>query len=415
MEYISFTNVSKFFETGNQQRDIVTDCSFSLPTIGLVSLLGKSGCGKTTILNIIAGLENVNKGRVTIGNTEISSMNERRKTDFRRENISYVFQNCNLIDDMTVYENIDMYLSIKGKHKPKSEIEKKLKEFNLSNAITQKTITLSGGEKQRVSLICALLADSKIILLDEPTGALDEASSALVMKDIVAISKNVLVIMVSHNRVLIESFSDIILELKDQKVSTIRRIESARPIIKREIKAAGSSFKLKLLHRFLKLSVPSNVITMLVTSFAFLCLLTGFSFFTSSEGIVNQSLFSRPDAFVIRCEKQELRQESGALIMLTKTFRPDIEDAHELTGNHGNIAIEYSLGGILNQTQTFLYKGKKTTEVLFKPCSIVEMAVNEVVINNKMAELIRFENSDLSLGFEILSTDRKSTRLNSSH
>ena len=364
----------------------------------MVSILGKSGTGKTTILNIIAGLESIDSGEFTVDNEVVGRFSNEKLTAFRRRNIAYVFQNYNLVDELTVLQNIKIFLAIKGCKISIRDIERKLDEFGMRTITHQKAITLSGGEKQRTSLISAVLSDCPVLLLDEPTGSLDSTNSRILMEDIKRIAESKLVIMVSHNPELISEFSDVTMELianslrvvKDESTTEIKQISD-------NSRGKRSGFVRLFLSRISLTNRKSNVVTVAVSSFAFACLILGSLFFVSIESIVERCLLDRPDANIVKIEKTEETLAHGSVIQMTKSKRPRLEEINNTAGLFDVTDVDYSLGGLLEEVQTFKYNGVESEAVLFKPYHSPTAGVNTVVINQKMADLIEYKSGKLEL------------------
>lgn len=191
--------------------------SLSFGDTGFVSILGHSGCGKTTLLNIIGGLDHYTSGDLLIDNKSTKSFSDRDWDAYRNVRIGFVFQSYNLISHQTILSNVETPLILNGAKKAerKEKALAALKAVGLEAEAKKKPNQLSGGQMQRVAIARALVNDPKIILADEPTGALDSNTSVQVMDILKEVSKEKLIIMVTHNRELAERYSDRIIEMKD--------------------------------------------------------------------------------------------------------------------------------------------------------------------------------------------------------
>ena len=216
---IRVEKVSKYFNKHKKNKiTAINNTSLELTGSGLIALFGPSGCGKTTMLNAIGGLDKINKGKIFIDNKKITKRRSYKIDQIRNENIGYIFQDYKLINNKTVYENLEIVLTmigIKDKKEKEFRIKEILKAVDLERYINRPCSMLSGGQKQRVGIARALIKDPKIILADEPTGNLDSRNSLEVMKIIHKISKNKLVILVTHEQDLARFFADRIIEIKD--------------------------------------------------------------------------------------------------------------------------------------------------------------------------------------------------------
>lgn len=183
----------------------------------LVSILGPSGCGKTTLLNIIGGLDKYTSGDLVINGTSTKDYNDRDWDTYRNHSVGFVFQTYNLIPHQTVLKNVELALTLSGvsKSERKERAIKALEEVGLKDKINKKPNQLSGGQMQRVAIARALVNNPEIILADEPTGALDTETSVQVMDILKNVSKDRLVIMVTHNPELAEKYSTRIVRLSD--------------------------------------------------------------------------------------------------------------------------------------------------------------------------------------------------------
>lgn len=211
---IKITNLSKTYFTDNDKVEVLKDVSISLPEMGFISLLGKSGSGKSTFLNILGGIDSYDKGSIIFDDIEYNQINSTDYDKLRAEMISFVFQEENLIQDFTILEN----LLFVQQDKSVEVIKKKLKEFDLVDKIDKFPYELSGGEKQRIAIIRSLLKKSRILLVDEPTGNLDEESSSMVLKTLHEVSKQKLVVMITHDKEYAEKYSDKIYEIVNKQI-----------------------------------------------------------------------------------------------------------------------------------------------------------------------------------------------------
>ncbi|MGI6176902.1 MAG: ATP-binding cassette domain-containing protein [Eubacterium sp.] len=223
---IELKNVKKYFNRrkSNEIRAI-DDTTLVFPDKGLVTLLGESGCGKTTLLNAIGGLDKVDSGEITVEGNRMTRRSSGARDSIRNRYIGYIFQNFNLIEDETVYNNVALVLRMIG-FRDKRAIERRvmyiLDRVGIARYRSRPVKMLSGGERQRVGIARALVKNPKVIIADEPTGNLDSANTIEVMNIIKAISREKLVILVTHERNIAEFYSDRIIEIVDGKVTADR-------------------------------------------------------------------------------------------------------------------------------------------------------------------------------------------------
>ena len=220
---IKINNLSKTFNDGKKKKTILENLNLSIKTGQSIAITGRSGCGKTTLLNIIGGLLDFDYGDLFINNININSLSLNQIADYRKNYFGFITQNFNLLDDRNVFENVALplyYSSIK-----KSDIQKRvntiLSTLDISHLAQKNIKNLSGGEKQRVAIARALVKKSKIILADEPTGSLDEKTELDIL-NIFSKLKNsgITLIIVTHNK-KVANHCDLIYELKNKSLISI--------------------------------------------------------------------------------------------------------------------------------------------------------------------------------------------------
>lgn len=219
---VKLEKVNKYFNRRKKNEiHIINNTSIEFEDKGLVALLGTSGSGKTTLLNAIGGLDKVNKGKIYINGKKITKRRTYTVDKIRNLNIGYIFQDYKLIDNLSVYENVAMALRMIG-IKDKKEVEKRvnyvLESVNMYRYRNRPAKMLSGGERQRVSIARAIVKNPNIVIADEPTGNLDSKNSLEIMNIIKAISKDKLVILVTHEVELAKFYASRIVEIQDGKI-----------------------------------------------------------------------------------------------------------------------------------------------------------------------------------------------------
>ncbi len=217
---ISVKNISKKFGRGTNLLSALDDVSFNVEDGEFVVILGQSGSGKSTILNLIGCIDSPTSGTILVDGVDVTKMSAKQLCEYRNKNIGFVFQSFYLEPAYSVTDNILLPLTIAGAKRQIKDAKAKelLEKLNLTDKANAKTSTLSGGQKQRVAIARALVNDPKIILADEPTGNLDSASGAEVIEILKEICKSgKTVVMVTHNEEQ-ASVADHIIRLKDGKV-----------------------------------------------------------------------------------------------------------------------------------------------------------------------------------------------------
>ncbi len=217
---LEIKNVTKVYQVGDLRQVALDDVSVKFRKNEFASILGPSGSGKTTLLNIIGGLDKYTSGDLTINNISTKKYKDSDWDSYRNHRIGFVFQSYNLISHQTVLKNVSLAMTISGVSK-KESIEKArqaLIDVGLEEHMYKRPNQLSGGQMQRVAIARALVNDPDIVLADEPTGALDSETSTQIMEILKEIAKDKLVIMVTHNPEIAETYSNRIIKLKDGKI-----------------------------------------------------------------------------------------------------------------------------------------------------------------------------------------------------
>lgn len=267
---LKLENITKIYEGKNFKQIALNDVTLAFRNNEFVSILGPSGSGKTTLLNIIGGLDKYTYGNLIIDGVSTKKYKERDWNNYRSKKVGFIFQSYNLINHQTVLSNVLLSLNIAGKPKKESiKLAKKvLKDVGLENYIKKKPKELSGGQMQRVAIARALVTNPDIILCDEPTGALDSQTSIQIMELLKKISKEKLVIMVTHNVTLANKYSDRVIALNDGVITYDTSPYEVENYSLKKIKN-----KRKTMNKFTSLSLSfNNLLTKksrtLLTSFA---------------------------------------------------------------------------------------------------------------------------------------------------
>ncbi len=219
---IRTNNLQKIFRTEEVETTALNNVSIEINEGEFVSIMGPSGCGKSTLMNILGLLDNPSGGEYFFLNTEVSKFTERQRALMRKENIGFVFQSFNLIDELTIYENVELpllYLKTSPSER-KKKVETVLERMNIMHRRNHFPQQLSGGQQQRVAVARALVANPKIILADEPTGNLDSSHGDEVMKMLIDLNENgTTVVMVTHSPTYAE-YGNRVIHLFDGQVVT---------------------------------------------------------------------------------------------------------------------------------------------------------------------------------------------------
>ena len=216
---LEIKNLSKIYKT-KKGADVkaLDDVSLRFPEKGMVFLLGKSGSGKSTLLNVCGGLDAPTSGEIIVKGRSSKNFSQSDFDSYRNTFVGFIFQEYNILNEFSVEDNIALALELQGKPKDKKAVAELLEQVDLKGYAKRKPNTLSGGQKQRIAIARALVKAPEIIMADEPTGALDSNTGRQVFETLKKLSKDKLVLVVSHDREFAEQYGDRIIELKDGKI-----------------------------------------------------------------------------------------------------------------------------------------------------------------------------------------------------
>ncbi len=216
MSVVEFKNVSRVYQSGDHELKALDDVSLSLDEGKFVVILGPSGAGKSTLLNLLGGLDSPTSGKIYVEGKDISSLSNDELAEYRAEKVGFVFQFYNLVPTLTVHENVTL---VKEISKNALSATKMIEEVGLSNHLKNFPSELSGGEQQRVSIARALAKNPKILLCDEPTGALDSETGVLILKLLLKMAREYgkTIVIVTHNQ-NIAKMADVVIHVKNGRI-----------------------------------------------------------------------------------------------------------------------------------------------------------------------------------------------------
>lgn len=296
---LQLKDIVKKYNTGGTEVEVLKKVNISFRESEFVSILGASGSGKTTLLNIIGGLDNYTSGDMLLMGRSTKEFTDRDWDSYRNGTIGFVFQSYNLIGHLSVIENVKLALSISGESNKENDIKAKkvLEDVGLGEHLHKKPNQLSGGQMQRVAIARALVTNPKVILADEPTGALDSKTSVQIMELIKEISKEKLVIMVTHNPELARKYSDRIVSVKDGEI-----IEDTKPYIEQE---GNNGYELKKTAMAFSSAIKSSFKNLLTKKFRSLMTVVASSIGIISIGLV-LAISSGMDKYIQTMQNENL-------------------------------------------------------------------------------------------------------------
>ena len=228
MGYVEFRDVSKIYDSGDVKVEALKDASFTVEKGEICIIFGQSGAGKTTLLNILGGMDRLTKGQILLDGNDISSYSKKQLATYRRRDIGFVFQFYNLIPNLTALENVEIASQLSKNPMDPAEV---LGKVGLSERTNNFPAQLSGGEQQRVSIARALAKNPKLLLCDEPTGALDYETGKQILQILQDCSRErgMTVIIITHNSAL-TAMADRVIRVKSGSISSVMMNENVVPI-----------------------------------------------------------------------------------------------------------------------------------------------------------------------------------------
>ena len=221
MELLKIEHIEKYYGSKSSLTKAIDDISLTVNEGEFTAIMGASGSGKTTLLNVISTIDRVTAGKITLENTDITALKGKELNKFRRDKLGFIFQDFNLLDTLTAYENIALALTIKKE--PADKIEQRINEvasqLEITDVLKKYPYQMSGGQKQRVASARAIVTSPRLVLADEPTGALDSKSSKLLLErfNYLNTEQNATILMVTHDS-FTASYASRVIFIKDGKV-----------------------------------------------------------------------------------------------------------------------------------------------------------------------------------------------------
>lgn len=407
-------NIVKNYELGGNVISALSGVDLSFRKSEFVSILGPSGCGKTTLLNIIGGLDKYTSGDLIINNKSTKSFTDHDWDTYRNHSIGFIFQNYNLIPHQTVLSNVELALTLSGvsKAERRKRAVEALEKVGLKDQINKKPNQMSGGQMQRVAIARALVNDPDILLADEPTGALDSVTSVQIMDILKEISKDKLIIMVTHNPELAETYSNRIIKLLDGKIvddSSPYKVEEEKFDDKKTTKKKSASMSF-----FTALSLSfNNLLTKkgrtFMTGFAGSIGIIGIALILSvSTGVktyIDRVQRDTLSSYPITIQKENIDM-SGLIASLMSAEKTQEENSHDLDKVYVN-SIMYHLVNSLNEMETKMnnikdFKKFIETNEIFKKYAVALKYSYQLDLNiyteNKNGEIIKSDATKLFEG-----------------
>lgn len=410
---LELKNISKTYFNSKRKVEAIKNVNLTLEEKGFILISGESGSGKSTLLGLIAGIIEPSAGEIKYKNKVLQTKKD--ILDYRVHNIGFIFQEYNLIEDLSIKENFLLVQSIKNLGKDESDVTSILNKVNLQDVENALPSELSGGQRQRVAIARALFSESNIILADEPTGALDEKNAKEILNILKDISKNKLVIVVSHNLSLTEPYADRVIKLsrgeivKDDTRTQSTYVNNDIEVVESKARGIDLKYALKIGLKYFRFKTFKLYLSIciLIISFVLLFIVTGVMFFNENEaystGIKNENI-----GYLV-IDKYEYQNNTYTKEFFTSTEVSIVESGFNhvqpiLFGDYLNTSI----GNSLND-KTFIAEGiAEISEEKAKTYGFNLIGEfpkeNEVVITNEVANLLsisvdNFESASIVIDY----------------
>lgn len=382
---IEVKNAYLTYINGKKKIDVLKNINISFPSKGLFFIYGKSGSGKSSLLSLLEGINKPSKGNVYFNNQDIYKM-DKKDISIYYQNIGILFQNSNLLEELSIKDNLNLI------SRNNERIDEFLKEYKMEESVNEKVYNLSGGEKQRLSLIRAIINDPKIVFADEPTGALDEENSNFIFDELYKLSKNILVIVVTHNEKYFDKYDSKKILIDNGKIENLNFID------KKDKK--DSKFAPKFLNNFYLIkmtlleSKKTSVLIILSFIFTLISLLFTLTFKNSFNAYKNQIYDEFYVNNVFNASSITNRNVNNSLIKIVKK-----EVVNEIKLNEIMILnnIEYKTYKNLNyfiDSNTLNFNNKKYSNIELYPSFNKDFLSNELIINSSFKEKYNLELDD---------------------
>ena len=411
MALFELNKVSRFYLVDKKKKYVLKDISLSLPHYGLVTIFGKSGSGKSTLLNLLGKLDNPSEGKIYFNNEELNKYKEKDLSRFHAKAVSFIFQHYHLLDNQTTLYNVMLPCLISGmnQRKAKDEAIALLNSFNMNEELFNKRVSdLSGGERERIAILRSFINKPKVILADEPTGALDKNNAVLVMETLKKISKTSLVILVTHNKKLAYQYSDRILHMHDGRINKDERIKELTNredrVLFPKVNASNNWINKIISSNFIK-RLKRNIFSISALTVGLVSSMLIFGFANGKDQSIVKSLEKQYDYGTASINKENKIVNSDSPITLIQSIRPSQEEIEDLNYSYQDFIVSYSYDALLTPYPEISINDSPIEDLAFFPIySFIDNStnhnllmkgkiptfdtLNQVVINQKAYEFL---------------------------
>lgn len=387
MSVFNIHNLSVSFSNNSETKLVLNNLSLSFGSKQLISIVGKSGCGKSTFLNVLLGIEKPTSGTIKFYGHDISKLKDKGLSFYRSDCVAMVFQHYNLFDNLSVVENIALPMRIKGIKKKEAHLKANylLNKFSLTQLADQKVSKLSGGEKQRVAIMRSLINNPKVILCDEPTGALDEDNAILIMNLFKQISKERTVIVVSHNQELVDAYSDRKIVLQDGEIikDSQKDIYSRNTDIISFKKKKHTSWNNLFVRKGLKENRGKSILSLLASSFGFLAIMLSFGFSNGSKESQTNALNKNLDICFSKVSYKTYYEIENSPLSYEKSVRPSYEQIDSELTDINSLIFKDNYSYAFRQFPDAIFHEKQVPDFEAIPLLLEEQEDSDGIIVNK--------------------------------
>lgn len=390
---IELKNIKKIYKSKKSTSTVaLKNINIKLGNSGMVFIIGKSGSGKSTLLNLLGGLDSPSDGEILINGHSLEHFKNKEYDSYRNTYMGFIFQEFNILEQYNVYENIALSVKLQNKNISKEGLDKLLKELGIENLGNRKINELSGGQKQRVAIARALIKNPEIILADEPTGNLDQTSSTQIFDILKKISKEKLVIVVSHDMESAKKYADRIIEIKDGEIINDSKKEDIienKPLILKKSKLP-LLYALKMSLTSFKSKPAKLVMTILLTaiSLIFMGITVNFDLFDRNDLVINTMQDNNYYIYDIGYTKYYMDMEvQGKPLFLKEDNLKAIEDTTKSKLNvtyklydNGN-TLSFEIGELKDKKDEFYNQS-----MMFGDMDFVEV-VDDRILNNIIGKI----------------------------
>lgn len=414
MALYSIRNLTVKFKSSPKDFVALDNVNINLPRVGLVSIVGKSGSGKSTFLNCLFGLIKPTSGDVFYNAKSLKCANKKWISTYRFYEVSIVFQHYNLFEKMDVISNVALprFLMSNNKKKGLDDAQKLLDEFSLGYLKNKKVETLSGGEAQRVAILRSLINNPKVILADEPVGALDENNALFIMETFKKLSQNHLVIIVSHNEEMVKKYSDRIITFDEGRIVSdvvINEVKSNQPCATIKKNKRSNSWKNMFIFRFFKDDLSKNILSFFSLVFGFTSLLLSVGYLNGSKETKKQVITNNLASYSMTISAKTYIEIEGSPLRFEKSVRPSLSSLDiALHSSLQNVEIGYNANYVFSSFPYATYKNEHLETFEMVPLYNFDLTseqralivggdvkddeiINDVIINTEMLALLKID------------------------